>query len=527
MGTCCSTVLHNGETPDAHASADGGLCGPKMTRKERKRQLMEAMAAEAKTNELLACIPGRMCQNGATSNVSIFTQQGRKGTNQDSMVAWEDFLTRKDTVFCGVFDGHGPYGHLVARRVKDSLPSKLASIWKAKLRGDKMIPEGLAQNQWAIHQQSVLEMASLEQKTNPDSQNVGSNEMANGDNGGEIKEKWRESFVEAFEMMDKDLRGHPSIDCFCSGSTAVALIKQGEHLMIGNVGDSRAILATRREEDGTLQPIQLTVDLKPSLPKEAERILKCKGRVFALEDEPEVARVWLPYDDAPGLAMARAFGDFCLKEFGLISVPEVTHRRLIPNDQFLVLATDGIWDVLSNKEVVDVVSSAPTRATAARALVETAVRAWRLKYPNSKVDDCAVICLFLHPPNVRPVKGVAQCEPTHNENAQNDSGHREAVHSGYVQDTEDAVFGRSNTVRAACNPSNVIVQNGVATQKEAGQIVRAGVDDAHLVRSIADCLARADEEEWSALEGIVRVNSLLKLPRFLKGDKRATSIKGK
>ena len=41
---------------------------------------------------------------------------------------------------------------------------------------------------------------------------------------------------------------------------------------------------------------------------EAERIKRCKGRVFALQDEPEVPRVWLPFDDAPGLAMARDLG---------------------------------------------------------------------------------------------------------------------------------------------------------------------------------------------------------------------------
>lgn len=75
---------------------------------------------------------------------------------------------------------------------------------------------------------------------------------------------------------------------------------------------------------------------------EAERIKRCKGRVFAMEDEPEVPRVWLPYDDAPGLAMARAFGDFCLKEYGVISVPEFTHRVLTDRDQFIVLASDGV-----------------------------------------------------------------------------------------------------------------------------------------------------------------------------------------
>lgn len=60
----------------------------------------------------------------------------------------------------------------------------------------------------------------------------------------------------------------------------------------------------------------------------------------------------MPFDDAPGLAMARAFGDFCLKEYGVISVPEFSHRLLTDRDQFIVLASDGVskqwdhWDVL-------------------------------------------------------------------------------------------------------------------------------------------------------------------------------------
>ena len=51
--------------------------------------------------------------------------------------------------------------------------------------------------------------------------------------------------------------------------------------------------------------------------------------------------------------------------------------------------------MLSNAEVVEIVASAPARSSAARALVESAVQAWRCKYPTSKVDDCAVVCLFL------------------------------------------------------------------------------------------------------------------------------------
>ncbi|CAH2060573.1 unnamed protein product, partial [Thlaspi arvense] len=66
-----------------------------------------------------------------------------------------------------------------------------------------------------------------------------------------------------------------------------------------------------------------------------------KGRVFALQDEPEVARVWLPNSDSPGLAMARAFGDFCLKYYGLVSVPDTNYRRLTERDHFIILASDG------------------------------------------------------------------------------------------------------------------------------------------------------------------------------------------
>lgn len=54
----------------------------------------------------------------------------------------------------------------------------------------------------------------------------------------------------------------------------------------------------------------------------------------------------MPNNDSPGLAMARAFGDFCLKDFGLISVPEISYRRLTEKDEFVVLATDGVGDIL-------------------------------------------------------------------------------------------------------------------------------------------------------------------------------------
>lgn len=76
--------------------------------------------------------------------------------------------------------------------------------------------------------------------------------------------------------------------------------------------------------------------------EEAERIIQSKGLVFCLHDEPGVYRVWMPNGETPGLAVSRAFGDYCIKDFGLISVPHVTQRDITSKDQFVILATDGV-----------------------------------------------------------------------------------------------------------------------------------------------------------------------------------------
>ncbi|XP_042491585.1 probable protein phosphatase 2C 66 isoform X2 [Macadamia integrifolia] len=394
---------------------------------------------------------------------------------------------------------------MVAKKVRDSLPLKLSSLWKVNSCSDqsRSVPESMNSEETASNSMDEECCESLDV-----------------DDDGKLPEMYlplKQSLLKAFKLMDKELKMHPTIDCFCSGTTAVTLIKQGQDLVLGNLGDSRAVLGTRDEENN-LSAEQLTVDLKPNLPGEAARIQQCKGRVFALQDEPEVARVWLPNNDSPGLAMARAFGDFCLKDFGLISVPDVSYRRLTERDEFVILATDGVWDVLSNKEVVDIVAAAPSRATAARALVDCAVRAWKLKFPTSRSDDCAVVCLFLEP-------------PSSTSHAQEQSVLAKAPQE-VVKPTPKVVTDRE---------IDVVIQNStVGSDRAHGPILDSfplrGSDEIVPVlesmaeklpercssaRSLAEYISAPEDEEWSALEGVTRVNSLLNLPRFLSGDRTA------
>ncbi|KAG6731719.1 hypothetical protein I3842_01G143300 [Carya illinoinensis] len=183
------------------------------------------------------------------------------------------------------------------------------------------------------------------------------------------------------------------------------IVWEGENIVIANVGDSRAVLATS-DDAGHLVPLQLSIDLKPNLPQEAERIAESKGRVFCLQDEPGVYRIWKPNGQTTGLALSRALGDYCLKDHGLISVPDVTQRNLTSRDKFVILATDGIWDVISNQEAVQIVSSTPDREKSAKRLVECAVRGWKHKKRGIAMDDISAICLFFHTPSPQPIPAV-------------------------------------------------------------------------------------------------------------------------
>nr|XP_027087167.1 probable protein phosphatase 2C 33 [Coffea arabica]XP_027087168.1 probable protein phosphatase 2C 33 [Coffea arabica] len=485
MGSCLST-----ESRSPLPSSPTSSVGRKRKGSLKRRPVSRNSSFDYKREEMLHRIPGRLFLNGSSEVASLFTQQGKKGTNQDAMIVWENFGSRTDTVFCGVFDGHGPYGHMVAKRVRDCLPLKLSAHWEVNIKNDDVLRE-ISQNRTVSmnSEDTTYSSVSVDEEARV---SIG---VEDAEKHPEVFQTLKESFMKAFKVMDRELKMHTNIDCFCSGTTAVTLVKQGDDLVIGNVGDSRAILATRDGND-SLIAVQLTVDLKPSLPAEAERIRKCRGRVFALQDEPDVARVWLPNNDSPGLAMARAFGDFCLKDFGLISVPEISYRRLTEKDEFIVLATDGIWDVLSNKEVVDIVASSPARSSAARRLVESAVRAWRSKYPTSKVDDCAVVCLFLD----SDINNFSTASTAKSKEQGEVSTKKEDV------DTPTGLM-RSGTVRAA--------DNSLVQEQSKEEAAEESKEEASEYEEVG--------KEWSALEGVSRVNTLLTLPRFVpsKEDEKA------
>jgi protein phosphatase 1G len=142
-------------------------------------------------------------------------------------------------------------------------------------------------------------------------------------------------------------QGTPETDDYpgpTAGCTAVCALVHGDQLIVANAGDSRCILSRNG------RAIAMTNDHKPTDQPEYDRIIKAGG--FVADGRVNGS-----------LNLSRALGDMEYKKApgvgpegqAVTAVPEVRGERLQEGDEFLVLACDGIWDVLTNQEAVDFV----------------------------------------------------------------------------------------------------------------------------------------------------------------------------
>ncbi|ORX34096.1 phosphatase 2C-domain-containing protein [Kockovaella imperatae] len=159
---------------------------------------------------------------------------------------------------------------------------------------------------------------------------------------------YEEALRRAFFKTDEDLRAEPTFFNDPSGCTAVTVLATGDgRLICANSGDSRCVLGVKGEAKA------LSNDHKPTNKEETARIQSAGGFV-------EFGRV------NGNLALSRAMGDFEFKQnFSLEAAkqivtvdPEITTHKNTGEEEFVVLACDGIWDCLSSQQVIDFVRRA-------------------------------------------------------------------------------------------------------------------------------------------------------------------------
>lgn len=184
----------------------------------------------------------------------------------------------------------------------------------------------------------------------------------------------KEAFAETHKMIsDQKIVG---------GTTAVVALFIGKKGFIANVGDTRAVLC----RDGV--PLRVSLDHKPELPTETLRIRKLGGTVTTTYNSAGQAT-----SRVNGmLAVSRALGDTPLHPY-VSSDPEIHGPlNLDPQarNQFVVLACDGVWDVLSDEEATSIVAPIANPEEASRRLRDEA-------FARGSTDNISVMVIRCPP----------------------------------------------------------------------------------------------------------------------------------
>ena len=195
------------------------------------------------------------------------------------------------------------------------------------------------------------------------SQNLPNNIKTRVENGSDLQT----AISDSFKMIQSEMKPW----CVYFGTTAVLAFVDGSTLTVANVGDTRCVLA----HDG--QAVRLTVDHKPDLPEEAEYI-QSKGGIVK---EGRLRGM---------LAVSRALGDGFLGDC-VNPNPYIRQVQLSPQDTYIILACDGVWDVMSDQDAVDLIATEIDPLEAARKIRDHA-------FELNSEDNISVIVAFLSVP---------------------------------------------------------------------------------------------------------------------------------
>ena len=283
-----------------------------------------------------------------------YSGPGVKKKNQDNFFIYKNFINDKDTIFLGVCDGHGMFGHDISNYLVNNLPQNLHS---------DLIKENLS----TINNDSDFQKIS----------DIVSN---------------------TFVQTNINLVNDSSIDCTYSGTTCSSLIFSPEKIISINVGDSRCVLG--KFKDNKWSAINLTRDHKPTEQDEKKRIIEKGGRIEPYKDDSGEAvgpeRVWLKEENLPGLAMSRSFGDDVAHMIGVTSKPEIMEFKVNEEDKFILLASDGIFEFITSDEAVNMVKDFYLKEDingALNHLYKISSQRWIME--EEVIDDITLIIMFL------------------------------------------------------------------------------------------------------------------------------------
>ena len=109
----------------------------------------------------------------------------------------------------------------------------------------------------------------------------------------------------------------------------------------------------------------------------------------ALDVGGDPPRVWSATGKYPGNAFTRSIGDKMSEPMGVYAVPELTTHQMEKNDEYLIVASDGIWEFMTNQQCMDIVTAASSLEDACEKIVTRAYQLWITN--EVRTDDITAI----------------------------------------------------------------------------------------------------------------------------------------
>ena len=256
---------------------------------------------------------------------SILTKAGinddKEKINQDSYLIIENLFSKNFNIY-GIFDGHGDNGHLISKFISnymnDYYNNKLNYYLNEKDK-QELFTEKIT-NIFLENHINIIKNCSL--------------------------------------LLDEEINKKIKYDISQSGSTSVLLFLIDDIIICSNVGDSQCILFNCSFEDlwafESLSKIHLASDKK-----EQKRIIENGGEVHPYYDENGIFegpdRIYVKNKIYPGLSMSRTIGDLEAHKIGVISEPDIILKKIENTSKYVVIGSDGLWDVVRPYDVIRIV----------------------------------------------------------------------------------------------------------------------------------------------------------------------------
>ena len=268
--------------------------------------------------------------------------------NQDA-----SFVVELENYTCyGVMDGHGLKGHILTEYLSKQLPDRIEQ--------ELLQEQNDEEEELLDFLEKLVRLANFELST-PET---------------EI----HKALVRAFHRAHLDAMRNPEIPAGRSGTTCLVCLADDTELHVAYVGDSRVI---QIQTNGTIELLASETTTK-KMEDELLRINNCQGRV------DEYGNIFY---GPQGISMTRSLGNAVMLRAGIVPTPCI---KSVPRRQgVVVMATDGVWDVMSNQDVAAIaITRIDAPQEAAVEIVQEAKRRWIGDLPfvdEAKVDDITCI----------------------------------------------------------------------------------------------------------------------------------------